>query len=260
MVKLINKLIKKILRLIFNIFIKNKHLSKIITELNSYEVYDQKEIENYKIYLLKKNHITKYRNDTLLTKEPDTISWIKNMEKNSIFWDIGANIGLYSILSALMNSSKIIAFEPSYFNLQILSKNIYKNRLQNKIIIFPLCLNDAATTELFKLRNTEEGGALSSFGDDISNSVFEYKTISTTIDEFNKNFPEYKPDYIKIDVDGIENKIINGGSKVIQNAKSVLVESNSQDDEKNIIKKMTELDFVLDKKDFKNSNLIFKKI
>ena len=34
------------------------------------------------------------------------------------------------------------------------------------------------------------------------------------------------PDYIKIDVDGIEHYILKGSEKVINNAKSVLIEIN----------------------------------
>ena len=63
------------------------------------------------------------------------------MERNSIFYDVGANIGLYSIISAILYSKKVIAFEPSFFNLQLLSKNIYKNNLSEKIIIVPISLD-----------------------------------------------------------------------------------------------------------------------
>ena len=43
-----------------------------------------------------KNNITHERATTLFTKEPLTISWIRNFDNKSIFFDIGANIGKYS--------------------------------------------------------------------------------------------------------------------------------------------------------------------
>ena len=64
----------------------------------------KKKIFGKEIYLINKNYITKYRNDTILTKEPETIKWIQGMDKNSTFYDVGANIGLYSMIAAMLNS------------------------------------------------------------------------------------------------------------------------------------------------------------
>ena len=47
------------------------------------------------------NKITATRVNSIFSKEPETIEWIKSFENNSIFWDIGANIGLYSLYAAI---------------------------------------------------------------------------------------------------------------------------------------------------------------
>ena len=49
------------------------------------------------------NYYTSLRVNTFYSKEPETLKWIDNFneDKNIIFWDIGANIGLYSIYAAL---------------------------------------------------------------------------------------------------------------------------------------------------------------
>ena len=64
----------------------------------------------------------------LLTKEPETLEWIDQFKGDKIvFWDIGANVGLYSIYAALKHKDiQIISFEPSVNNLRVLSRNIYK--------------------------------------------------------------------------------------------------------------------------------------
>lgn len=263
MKNLIFRYIKKFLESIFILFLKFDSLSKIITIINLLDVYETKEVFGKKIYLNKKNFITKYRNDTILSKEPETIQWIQNMEKDSIFWDVGSNIGLYSIVAALLNSKKIVAFEPSFFNLQVLSKNIYKNKLTNKIIIIPISLDDNIKEGLFNLKSIEEGGALSNFSNDnsiIKDSSFNYNTVSITLDEFYNKFDSLSPDYLKIDVDGIETKILNGGSKVLKNIKSVLVESNSDDDEKKITKIMNDHNLILENNVKSKFNLIFNKL
>ena len=74
--------------------------------------------DSYKsIYILKKkinffvpNQLTQYRVDSFFTKEPETLEWIDNFmdNKNIIFWDIGANVGLYSIYAAIkFNNIKV---------------------------------------------------------------------------------------------------------------------------------------------------------
>ena len=74
-----------------------------------------------------------YTDLSFFTKEPETLDWINNFEQkeNLIFWDIGANIGLYSIYNSIKNKDSItISFEPSSSNLRILSRNISINKLK----------------------------------------------------------------------------------------------------------------------------------
>ena len=53
-----------------------------------------------------------------------------------IFWDIGANIGIYSIYAALKHQHiQVVSFEPSTSNLRILSRNISINNLDEKILL-----------------------------------------------------------------------------------------------------------------------------
>ena len=46
------------------------------------------------------NYLSRWRVQTLFTKEADTIDWINNFDDNCVFWDIGANIGIYSLYAA----------------------------------------------------------------------------------------------------------------------------------------------------------------
>ena len=43
------------------------------------------------------NQLCQFRIDTFSTKEPETLDWIDSFSEDSILWDIGANIGLYSV-------------------------------------------------------------------------------------------------------------------------------------------------------------------
>ncbi len=180
------------------------------------------------------NRLTYYRSTSFSTKEPETLSWVESMPFGSVLWDVGANVGLYSIYAAKFSNARVIAFEPSVFNLELLARNIYLNRLQDKITIVPIALSDNIGPSLFKMSNLSWGGALSTFGKDFDqngskySSVFEYQTIGITMDKVDNLLNIPNPSYIKIDVDGIEHFVLRGGLKILKSVDSVLLEINDE--------------------------------
>ena len=101
---------------------------------------------------------------TFLSKEPETLEWINSFHPNSVFFDVGANIGLYSIYAAKSVNAEVYCFEPSVFNLPILAKNIYLNGLSDFITIFPLPLSDKPVSiSNLSLSTDVFGGALHTF-------------------------------------------------------------------------------------------------
>jgi FkbM family methyltransferase len=184
------------------------------------------------------NQLTEYRVNTFFTKEPDMLKWIDGFTKidNLVFWDIGSNIGLYSIYNALKNkSSTTISFEPSTSNLRCLSRNIAINNLENRIKIFSLPLTNMEN-EFFLMNESHftEGGALNTFGQDYNfegkkfTPEMKYQLLGTTVNYLLDNKILDIPDYIKIDVDGIEHLILEGSNKYLKNKKikSIIVEIN----------------------------------
>jgi len=184
------------------------------------------------------NQLLNWRVDTFFTKEPETLEWIDNFEKkeNLIFWDIGANIGLYSIYNSLKNpKSTTIAFEPSSSNLRVLTRNISINNLEKniKVISMPLT-NKKNIFQEMKEGQFIEGGAMNSFGEkfDFEGKEFQttmkYNLLGTTMNYFIENHILETPDYIKVDVDGIEHLILEGGDKFLNNqkVKSLSIEIN----------------------------------
>ena len=184
------------------------------------------------------NKLLNWRVDTFFTKEPETLEWIDNFEKkeNLIFWDIGANIGLYSIYNSLKNpKSTTIAFEPSSSNLRVLTRNISINNLEKniKVVSMPLT-NKKKSFQEMKEGQFIEGGAMNSFGEkfDFEGKEFQatmkYNLLGTTMNYFVENSILEIPDYIKIDVDGIEHLILEGGDKFLTNqkVKSLSIEIN----------------------------------
>jgi FkbM family methyltransferase len=188
--------------------------------------------KGHTIELVVPNWLNQYRADTFSTKEPETLEWIESLECGAILWDIGANVGLYSVYAAKVKECHVFAFEPSVFNLEALARNVFNNQLQSRVTVVPFALSDKAGANLFRMTSTEWGGALSTFqesygqdGKDMSAS-FEYRICGVTMDAAAASLGIPLPHYIKMDVDGIEHLILAGGTNVLAQVKSILIEIN----------------------------------
>jgi FkbM family methyltransferase len=194
----------------------------------------KKKIDNKTINFFAPNLIIKWRIDTILSKEPGTIKWIDefNLERN-IFWDIGANIGIYSIYAAIKHKNiEVTSFEPSTSNLRVLSRNISLNNLGQNIKIFqPALCKEENSFMMFNEHKFIEGWSMNQFSNDYNGDTskdFEqnYKIYGTNIDSLIAQNILQVPNYIKLDVDGIEHLILQGGEKTLKNSnlRSILVE------------------------------------
>ncbi|NQV55610.1 MAG: FkbM family methyltransferase [Rhodospirillales bacterium] len=162
--------------------------------------------------------------------EPETIRWIDGLQEGSTLWDIGANVGVYSLYAAYVRRLAVMAFEPGAANHAALCRNIEINRLDE--LIQPLCLaftNQTSIDHLY-LANTGAGHSMHGFGQPLSahgKIDYQYRQSVTgySIDEFCKIFIPKFPDYVKLDVDGIELNIIEGGENTLRDhVKSIIVE------------------------------------
>lgn len=227
------KFLKRLVRSsIDNLFYSVVHLAPLQPFLGGKGLNYKVRHENLDMIFVSPNAITRYRSESFSTKEPETLIWLDSLKPGSVLWDIGANVGLYSIYAAKKIDAKVYAFEPSVFNLELLARNIFINDLQHKIIIVPIALNDETGANLFKMSNTSWGGALSTFASDFDQngntlkSIFEYSTLSISMDEAVSSLGLLAPNYIKMDVDGIEHLILRGGYDVLKSVDSVLIEIN----------------------------------
>jgi len=178
---------------------------------------------------------------SLYTKEPITIAWIESFGEDETLFDVGANLGVYTIYAAVMRNAKVYAFEPEALNYAELNKNIYLNELHGRVMAYCLALTDV--DKLDRL-------LLSDFGLGISNHDFEENSwiadkkfaedwfvskenrleqgcIGRRLDSLiERGLPA--PEHIKIDVDGLEHRVIDGMLDTLRRPelKTVLVEIN----------------------------------
>lgn len=178
------------------------------------------------------NALCRFRAESFSIKEPETLGWIDSIPEDSVLWDVGANIGLYSVYAAKKRLCRVWAFEPSVFNLELLARNIFENALTEQVCIVPVALSDRVGYSQMRMTTTEWGGALSTFGQKFGwdgeaiRQVFEFQTIGLSIDDAVQKLAIPKPDYIKMDVDGLEHFILKGGMAVLHGIKGILIEVN----------------------------------
>ena len=198
----------------------------------------------------------KNRVDRLLSKEPETIKWLNGFEKNSVFFDIGANIGIYSLYSAIKNENKVYAFEPHSANYKNLLDSINLNKLNN-CQAFCFAVSNKISLSHIGVKNMHEGVADNVVG---SKGDYYHGCVEIHLDYLvgKKVLPQ--PDYIKIDVDGFEDRVYKGAMSTIQQAKSVLIEVDQKHE--HIVSNINNLGFRLESKHRRNSeeyNYIFVK-
>jgi FkbM family methyltransferase len=200
---------------------------------------------------------SKKRLRTLFSKEPITLAWIDTFAEGETLYDIGANVGMYTIYAAVMRKANVYAFEPEALNYAELNKNIFLNDLHDHVLAYCLALSDMDKADRLLL---SDFGLGISYHDFEENSWTEDKAfapdwvvskenrrqqgcIGRSVDSLlGDGLPI--PHHIKIDVDGLEHRVIAGMMETLRHSelKTVLIEINF-DNPKNlaIIDTMEEL-------------------
>lgn len=172
------------------------------------------------------------RTATVYTKEPETVRWIDSFGDDDTLWDIGANIGIYSIYAAASRRRKVVSFEPSPATFGVLCRSVELNRMDDRVFPYCIALGDKKKLSQFDMRTTVAGFAGSSLGgfggseSDITERSYHQAAIGYTVDQFIAEFDAPFPNHIKIDVDGADHLVLFGAQRTLADPrlKSVLVE------------------------------------
>lgn len=180
------------------------------------------------------NRMALWRVETLSSKEPSTILWMDSIEPGSILLDVGANVGMYTIFAAKVRNARVFAFEPESQNYALLNANIHINNLSDQVTAYCAGLSDQNGLDKLYLSNFSLGSSCHSLGEEVGfdlaprKSPFTQGAISLSLDLAIQQGMLPVPDYIKIDVDGFEHKVLFGARETLANpkVKSLIVELN----------------------------------
>ena len=166
----------------------------------------------------------KNRTDRIMSKEPETIMWINSFEKDSVFFDVGANIGIYTLYSAVMRENTVYSFEPHSASYKNLLDSINLNKLE-KCHAYCVALSNQISLSNIDVKNMHEGVADNKVG---QRGDYYHGCTEMHLDYLVGKSILPQPDYIKIDVDGFEDRVIKGSLATLQKCKSALIEIDNK--------------------------------
>lgn len=139
--------------------------------------------------------------------EKEELNLLKNLKKgdDSIFLDIGANMGYYSIMSSNYGFKKIYAFEPVPKLIYRIQQHIKINDLENLIEVIPYAIGEESKDVSLYEEPTNYGGS-SLF--QASQRTNEIKVKMTSLNDFILQNSIKNIDALKIDVEGYEDRVL----------------------------------------------------
>jgi FkbM family methyltransferase len=161
----------------------------------------------------------------LFSKEPGTVRWIESsVQSGQIFYDIGANIGVYTILAARQvgPKGKVYAFEPHAANFTRLIENVIQNRLQQVVVPCGVALDSREGFAAFTYDSARAGTSHSQLlpSADVGSGEIDELKYATTVDRLLDVGRMAAPHHVKIDVDGNEHRILEGMVKLLASSKA----------------------------------------
>lgn len=163
------------------------------------------------------------RRDGLAGYEPPTMATLlalfANQDDGFVFFDIGANMGLYAATCARMFApGRVHAFEPAPPSAEVVRKIARSNRLD--LEVFEVAVGDAEGTASLHLSDQS----------DVSNSLVQgFKKSSGSIEVSTVRLDDHvratgaEPDVMKIDVETFEPQVIAGAAETISDTRPLMV-------------------------------------
>jgi FkbM family methyltransferase len=146
------------------------------------------------------------------------------IKENAVVWDVGANVGLFSVLSGALagKHGAVIAFEADTDAAILLHRTAYLNRDRFSMSVVPIAISDKIGILKFAIaKRARASNAIEGFGHSQMGGVRETRMVpSFTLDGLLDAFRP--PTVLKIDVEGAELDVLKGAVSVISEFKPII--------------------------------------
>jgi FkbM family methyltransferase len=146
------------------------------------------------------------------------------LRPGDVFYDIGANVGSYTILAAAAGASIVRSFEPSAAACERLARNIVLNGLSDRVVVNRCALGEYEGEVRFtKNLDTTNHVATSDEPADA--------TETAAIRRFDDFYMPGRSSFVKIDVEGYEAMVLAGATSALDDPllAGILIEENGSD-------------------------------
>jgi len=170
------------------------------------------------------------------------------MQSSDVVLDVGANVGMYTVPIA-KRVRTVYACELDPLNIAILKENLFFNSVTQNVVVLPFACGDSAKIVDVKFRDLAYGDALQLIeGGDPQNTrlgdrTHSAKVIQFSLDDIFIKLDLYRPNKIKIDVDGNELTVLQGMKDLIRGANEVYLEDSFSDSCKAVVQYLLSVGF-----------------
>jgi FkbM family methyltransferase len=167
--------------------------------------------------LLVSNGVELWRATALTRTEPETVAWLeRTVATDSVVYDVGANIGGFSLYAWRLGAAQVVAFEPEPLNFARLTENLRLNKAETALAL-PIAVSDHAHVARFAYRDFVRGAAsphgVAAPADGAEG--FRAGCICQPLDALRNDPALSTPTHLKIDVDGHELKVLAGAVRTL---------------------------------------------
>lgn len=152
------------------------------------------------------------------------MAWLERcVRSDDVVWDVGANVGGYSLIAARLGAAAVVAVEPDVVNAGTLVRNAALNGLGGVITLLPVALTAHETVVAVEPGERDPGSTHRML---VGSETRGASILGFPLDVLVSRFAFPPPSLLKIDVDGLEADVLEGATATLarEGLRSLLVE------------------------------------